>query len=39
MYLLFEVGILAARLLVPGYKEVEAQRRQLASAGKKSQNP
>jgi sec-independent protein translocase protein TatC len=34
MYLLFEVGILAARLLVPGYKEVEAQRRQVAGSNK-----
>jgi sec-independent protein translocase protein TatC len=32
MYLLFEAGILAARILVPGYKEVEAQRRQLADS-------
>lgn len=36
MYLLFEVGILAARLLVPGYKEVEAQRRQMAGSDKSS---
>ncbi len=34
MYLLFEAGILAARILVPGYKEVEAQRRQMADANK-----
>ncbi|MCZ6536367.1 MAG: twin-arginine translocase subunit TatC, partial [Gammaproteobacteria bacterium] len=25
MYLLFEVGIVMSRILVPGYKEVEAQ--------------
>lgn len=29
LYLLFEGGVLAARILVPGYKEVEAQRRAL----------
>jgi sec-independent protein translocase protein TatC len=34
MYLLFEAGILAARLMVPGYREVEAQRRQLADSAK-----
>jgi sec-independent protein translocase protein TatC len=34
MYLLFELGIVAARVLVPGYKEVEAQRRQMADSGK-----
>lgn len=34
LYLLFEVGILAARILVPGYKEVEAQRRALAGQDK-----
>jgi sec-independent protein translocase protein TatC len=34
MYLLFELGILAARVLVPGYKEVEAQRRQMADSDK-----
>ena len=34
MYLLFEIGIVAARVLVPGYKEVEAQRREMAGSGK-----
>jgi len=28
MYLLYEVGIVLSRVLVPGYKEVEAQRRE-----------
>lgn len=36
MYLLFEAGILAARVLVPGYKEVEAQRRQMANPDKRA---
>jgi hypothetical protein len=26
MYLLFEVGIIMSKILVPGYKEVEAQK-------------
>lgn len=30
LYLLFEGGVIFARLLVPGYKEVEAQRREAA---------
>lgn len=34
MYLLFEAGIVGARILVPGYKEVEAQRRQMAASDK-----
>ncbi|HXG28107.1 MAG TPA: twin-arginine translocase subunit TatC [Nevskiales bacterium] len=36
MYLLFELGIIAARVLVPGYKEVEAQRRQMGDSDKSS---
>jgi sec-independent protein translocase protein TatC len=31
MYLLFEVGIIMSKILVPGYKEVEAQRAELAA--------
>ena len=31
VYLLYELGILMARVLVPGYKEVEAQRAQQAA--------
>jgi sec-independent protein translocase protein TatC len=34
LYLLFEVGVFSARILVPGYKEVEAQRRALAGQDK-----
>jgi sec-independent protein translocase protein TatC len=34
LYLLFEGGVWMARILVPGYKEVEAQRRQLADSAK-----
>lgn len=34
LYLLFEAGVIAARILVPGYKEVEAQRRALAAEDK-----
>jgi hypothetical protein len=26
MYLLFEAGIIMSRIIVPGYKEVEAQK-------------
>ncbi len=32
LYLLFEGGVVMARILVPGYKEVEAQRRQLTGS-------
>lgn len=37
VYLLFEVGIIAARLLVPGSREVEAQQAQDKSSGPSSE--
>jgi sec-independent protein translocase protein TatC len=30
VYCLYEIGIIMARVMVPGYKEVEAQRKQAA---------
>lgn len=39
VYLLYEVGIVMSRLLVPGYKEVEAQRAEQARAEQAGERP